>query len=478
MSSGTSKPLAGDATRIFAQLCSASPLDRSVAAAELTDLLEEKHSTEHHRRVGELIASVELSARTGGLAAIGTLLLIDGEDLGPRLSTYGAPLRTALLRLVGGRPDALLHQACEFYGELVRRCRDPDVLEAEVKSALDALADDADTVRDLVGSRSSEKDVTPEARLLVAVLTLRQLTVHAPTAVYPHVATALEVLWKPLIINNAQVRFAATDALYALLVLVAPRASRYLQQWHRQLLAGASVAIDRDANNLASVHGGMLALSCLVRVASSDFVLREDPLHVGDAQQRASLSGFSSSFTTTFASSFAMPQQRSMSTLSCFTIAWTVASRQILSRRYPDITRTALRLVVDLIQIAPAVFASRCLPDCIRMLSDMLRDQRCKLRAEAFITHAAIVYSLGAVYVRPHVAVLLASLREALIRGTRSRLFCPEALASLTAMAHSFGEEVRGARQCTGSANPRRQIPDANSLRSLAALLLCVGPMP
>lgn len=72
----------------------------------------------------------------------------------------------------------------------------------------------------------------------------------------------------------------------------------------------------------------------------------------------------------------------------------------------------------------------------------MLRDQRCKLRAEAFITHAAIVHSLGAVYVRPHVAVLLASLREALIRGTRSRLFCPEALASLTALAHSFGEEV------------------------------------
>ena len=72
----------------------------------------------------------------------------------------------------------------------------------------------------------------------------------------------------------------------------------------------------------------------------------------------------------------------------------------------------------------------------------MLRDQRCKLRAEAFVTHAAIVHSLGAVYVRPHVAVLLASLREALIRGTRSRLFCPEALASLAALAHSFGEEV------------------------------------
>ena len=96
MSSGTSKPLAGDATRIFAQLCSASPLDRSVAAAELTDLLEEKHSTGLHMRVGELIASAEPSERTGGLTAMGALLLIEGDDLGPRLSTYGAPLRMAL----------------------------------------------------------------------------------------------------------------------------------------------------------------------------------------------------------------------------------------------------------------------------------------------------------------------------------------------------------------------------------------------
>ena len=153
----------------------------------------------------------------------------------------------------------------------------------------------------------------------------------------------------------------------------------------------------------------------------------QDPHNVGDSP-RGAFPAFSGS--------------SSLKTHSCFTIAWTVASRQILLRKQPDVTRTALRLVVDLIQIAPAVFASRCLPDCVQMLSDMLRDQRCKLRAEAFVTHAAIVHSLGAVYVRPHVAVLLASLREALIRGTRSRLFCPEALASLTALAHSFGEEV------------------------------------
>ena len=266
-----------DIERIFECICSSSPLDRSAAAADLTDLLEESHSTEHHRRVGELIASEEMHEQAGGLSAIAALLLIDGEDLGPRLSTYGSPLRTALLRLASRTTDAAaLNQApaaaaCDYYGELVRRCRDPDVLESEARSALDALADN----EDVGSSRAAERGITPEARLLVAVLTLRQLTVHAPPAIYLHVATAVEVLWKPLVHGAARVRFAATDALYALLVLVAPRASRYLQQWHRQLLAGACVAFERDSNNMNAVHGGMLALSCLVRVASSEFVLRE-----------------------------------------------------------------------------------------------------------------------------------------------------------------------------------------------------------
>ena len=127
------------------------PLPRLVT----TDLLEEEHSTEHHRRVGELIASGAAQERAGGLAAIGALLLIDGEDLGPRLSTYAAPLRTALLRSVrlnaeGPRKnegEAHAQAAADYYAELVRRGRDPDVLELEVRCALDALSDDADGER-------------------------------------------------------------------------------------------------------------------------------------------------------------------------------------------------------------------------------------------------------------------------------------------------------------------------------------------
>ena len=140
----SSREPADDADRmIFAALCSASATDRQAAAAALTDLLEEKHSTEHHRRVGELIASAEPSERAGGLAAIGSLVLIDGDDLGPRLSTYGPPLRTALQRSVSSSLE-VVGQVCEYYGELVRRARDPEALEAEARWSLGALSEDGD----------------------------------------------------------------------------------------------------------------------------------------------------------------------------------------------------------------------------------------------------------------------------------------------------------------------------------------------
>ena len=128
------------------------------------------------------------------------------------------------------------------------------------------------------GGGASGAEASLEARLLVSVLALRQLTVHAPTAIYPHVGTALDLLWKPLTYHTSQVRFAATDALYALLVLVAPRASRFLQSIHISLFAGAVTAVEREAHDRASAHGGLLALTCLVRVATPEFILREDNL--------------------------------------------------------------------------------------------------------------------------------------------------------------------------------------------------------
>jgi hypothetical protein len=409
-----------DDSMIFAALCSASATERQAAAAALTDLLEEKHSTEHHRRVGELIASAEPNERAGGLAAIGSLIQLDGDDLGPRLSTYGPPLRTALQRSVGSSLE-VVGQVCEYYRELVRRARDPEALEAEARWSLGALSEDGEASSLLSGDGGI--GVSAEVRLLTGVLTLRQLTLQAPTAVYPHAAAALEQLWRPLTFHAPQVRAAAADALLALVVVVAPRATRYLTQWHTQLLAGARAALDRDSS--ASCHGGLLALSCLLRVATVDFVFQEDSFEAS-----ARLVGVGGGK----AAGAAAP--------TCFSIAWAAASRHLSNRKHPALTRTALQLVINLVQVAPDVFAGRCLPDCVRVLGEMLRDQRCRLRSEAFSAHAAIVSTLGASYVRPHVPVLLSSLRESLIRGTRSRLFCLEALRALSAIASTFGEEV------------------------------------
>lgn len=129
-----------------------------------------------------------------------------------------------------------------------------------------------------------------------------------------------------------------------------------------------------------------------------------------------------------------------MSASSCFDVAWNAASYYLTHRKNPALTRTALQLVVDLVHVDSGAFAARCLLDCVRVLGDMLRDQRCRLRSEVFSTQAAVVSILGAAHVRPHVAVFLSPLRESLIRGTRSRLFCQEALCALRcdALAHEL----------------------------------------
>ena len=191
---GSLESLSAD-ERIFAALCSLSSTNRAAAASALTDLLEEKHSTGHHRRVGELIASADPRERAGGLAALGALVMIDGDDLGPRLSTYGGPLRIAIQRSAGSNLQ-VVGQVCEFYGELVRRARDPEALDVETRWSLAALNEDADLTHAVA---------TSEVRLLTGVLTLRQLTLQAPTAVYPHAATALEHLWRPLTCPSLQV---------------------------------------------------------------------------------------------------------------------------------------------------------------------------------------------------------------------------------------------------------------------------------
>ena len=373
-----------EASRIFDQLCSPSPAARSSAASALTDLIEEKHSTGLHMRVGELIASAVPSERTGGLAAMGALLLIEGDDLGPRLSTYGAPLRTALQLSAATSLDAL-SILCNYYGELVVRARDPDALETEIRWALSALGGSEER-----GENGEDDEADVQA--LVGTLTLRQLTLHVPTSVYPHSAAALEQLWKPLTFDSAPVRSGASDALLALLVLVAPRASRYLTQWYTQLLAGARAALEREAASPASCHGGLLALSALLRVASVEFVFRDDGWEATSPTATGSHS-----------------TKQAVGSQAVFSVAWTAARRYLAHRRYPELTRTAMSVLIDLVRIAPTVFATRCLPDSMRVLGDILRDQRSRLRGDTFVTQAAIVDALGSGHMRPYVVQLLTS---------------------------------------------------------------------
>jgi hypothetical protein len=94
-----------------------------------------------------------------------------------------------------------------------------------------------------------------------------------------------------------------------------------------------------------------------------------------------------------------------------------------------DLLRTSLELLPSLARTSPELFAPR-LPDVIRMLRDIVSDTRTRVRAAGFVAQAGLVLALGAELIRSHAPVMLATLREALLKGVRSRFFCVEVAIS------------------------------------------------
>ena len=221
--------------------------------------------------------------RAGGLAAIGALLRIDGEDLGPRLSTYATPLRKALLLSIGRSAEARA-QAGEYYGELVHRCRDPDVLEAEVRRAFDALGEDADraAAERSGGARAATAAARRRRRAAPRHRWRRSYSSGPPPAHRPrahrHLPARRHRPRSPVEAphHTSQVRFAATDALYALLSGRAA-ASRFLQSIHISLFAGA-VTRSSERRTTAPPPTAASSPSPASSRRGAEFILREDNL--------------------------------------------------------------------------------------------------------------------------------------------------------------------------------------------------------
>ena len=160
-------------------------------------------------------------------------------------------------------------------------------------------------------------------------------------------------------------------------------------------------------------------LSCLLKVASVDFILRGDAWHGSPSSDNAAPPGRQSSREQGAGSrvgtqgstapqhppsvakagtppSFGspavpsstlvvpaaprssaegrLPEGRLVPSQDIFTFAWEASKRFLVNRRHVDLTRTALQLVTDLVQISSGIFAAKCLPDCVKFLGEMLHD--------------------------------------------------------------------------------------------------------
>ena len=426
-----------DARRLMAGLRSHSLEEQHAAALALHDFLEtdtqemtpqevEGFLAETFRGLEQLLASAETHHLTGAVVAIDALMEVEAEDATsvrgdrswlPRFAKY---LRTALAH--EANTVETLHLACDALGHLARAggSLTTEVVDDEAKRALDVLRDEQAAPRGQRGRGGSSRERTAgEMRALCAALVLRALAENAPTVMYAHVALAFDLLWHVLCAPSAHLRAAAGAALGACLRLVATRVSRQQVQWFNELLARARAALARD-NSPHAWHGALLALEALLSCCPS----------ASDASAAAS-----DDFVT-----------------ACFGVASEAATRHLSHRRDPELSHTALRLLAELARARPDEFAEAQLSECLRLLAETARTAHTRaaapLRCAAFATQATVLERLGRERLRPHLQRvvlprLLPPLREALGKGTKSKLYCAEALLSLGALAAVAGTELR-----------------------------------
>ena len=412
-----------DTRRLMVGLRSRVPTQQHEAAQSLRDFVEtdaqelapqEMHIflSEMFKGIEQLLNSAEAHELAGAVVAIDVLMDVEAEDATTRLPRFAKYLRTALAH--EANTPSTLHLARDALGHLARAggSLTSEVVDEEAKRSLDVLRDDGPKAR---GGTNRER-AAQELRTLCAALVLQALAENAPTVMYAHVGLAFEHLWSPLCAPSAQVRSAAAAALQACLRLVATRVSNQQLKWYSELLAASRVALARDSN-VHSWHGGLLALEALLACchahASDEFVLE------------------------------------------CFGVAADAAMLHIAQRRSAELHAAALRLLPELARARPDEFVELRLEHSLRLLAEAARDTRARTpglpqRAEAFATQAAVLELLGRERLAPHTTSvvlprLMPTLRDALGKGAKSKLYCAEALLGLGALAVVGGAELRGA---------------------------------
>ncbi|KAJ3311625.1 phosphatidylinositol kinase- protein kinase tor1 [Boothiomyces sp. JEL0838] len=253
-----------EANRIIQDLRSKNEDVRIRAGNELKDFVAStarevsveyftKFSNDINKRIFELVHSPDLNDKVGGILAIDKLIDLDsGEENTTKVTRFANYLRSLL---PGAEPHITI-LAAKALGHLATSASTltTEFVEFEVKRALEWLQ--------VTGDRN-------ESRRYSAVLVLTELTINAPTLIYPYIPQMLDLLWIGLRDPKVAIRDGAADALSAILSLSQVRENSLKRQWYRKIFDEIQKGF--KLSNSDAIHGSLLALRELLNQTSSFF---------------------------------------------------------------------------------------------------------------------------------------------------------------------------------------------------------------
>jgi FKBP12-rapamycin complex-associated protein len=258
--------------------------------AEIREISGEKLSKllgELNKRIGDLVSSIDVHEKLGGIEAIDTLLEIDCDEAMSQgafgwvcvVCLYCSPTVAVFyfanhLRNMFPCADVQVERALRlshsrsfshpFLQTMVMGSRAlghlaakggaviADTIDFEIKRALEGLT----------GERQ-------ENRRLASVLVLKELAKNAPTLFNVYVAEFFDKIWTALRDPKEQVRIGAVDALRACLTLILERQSSMRVQWYYKIYDEAIKGLRQSSPE--NIHGSLLTIGELLR-STGDFL--------------------------------------------------------------------------------------------------------------------------------------------------------------------------------------------------------------
>ncbi|KAI9736363.1 MAG: phosphatidylinositol kinase- protein kinase tor1 [Cirrosporium novae-zelandiae] len=186
-----------------------------------------------------IVTSTDPNEKIAGIQALDRLIDFDGVDAAQKTTRFVSYLRHALRF----NDNTVIVYAARAIGRLARPggALVTELVESETQSALEWLQSDRQ-----------------ENRRFAAVLVIRELAKNAPTLLYGHVPSILELIWVAVRDPKVLIRETAAEAVSACFEIILARDTQVRQRWFSRMYDESINGF--KTNNIDATHGSLLII--------------------------------------------------------------------------------------------------------------------------------------------------------------------------------------------------------------------------